>query len=134
MLERTAAELVESTRALAIEESIVFSRKSEFVRMYVNVIVTTASLRVATFQPELLELETGTLSDVEFQEVPFVRFRKQLSQFNSSEILDLEVRDADALVAEKESTVIVVAAPALDRFLDEATSGGNVESFLRSLR
>ena len=51
MLERVTAELIEATEALAIEDLHLFSNKHDFVRIYLNVIITTADLSLCSFDP-----------------------------------------------------------------------------------
>jgi len=79
MLERVAGELVASTEALAVEERDFGQRDAESIRFYFNVLVTTATLHQCHFLPEQINIADGMLPQGEFQEVPFIRFRKQLS-------------------------------------------------------
>ncbi len=51
----------------------------ERLRTYINVIATTAKLEVCKFDPSKIDLETGTIAEAECEEVPYIRFRKQLS-------------------------------------------------------
>jgi hypothetical protein len=79
MLERIGGELISATEALAIEEKD-FRPKTEVpIRFYFNVIVTTADLKVAKFLPNDISLSDGTLGSAEFEDVPYVRLRKQMS-------------------------------------------------------
>ncbi|QVW34231.1 hypothetical protein KIP69_11565 [Geobacter sulfurreducens] len=79
MLERTAAELIDSTEALAFEELSIKKDESEFLRIYTNVIVTTADLKICKFNPEDISLSNGEISTTKFESVPWIRFRKSLT-------------------------------------------------------
>jgi hypothetical protein len=116
MLERVAAEVVSATEALALEEMDYQAQVKDALRMYFSVIVTTAKLQVCTFEPEKVSLLNGKVVDAEFKEVPFVRFRKQLSTRPAS--IPLNVVDGFyGFVRAKEHTVFVVNAEALPQFL-----------------
>lgn len=78
-LERVASELVSSTEALAMEERNYPHFLVGQPRLYFNVIVTTAELQFAEFDPNALSLDTGTLANANFQVMPYLRVRKQLS-------------------------------------------------------
>src|SRR5208283_4505479 len=77
MLERVASELIEATEALAYED-LNLNTKHTFVRIYVNVIITTAELHVCSVDPSTISIETGMIEDAKFKVVPFLRFRKSL--------------------------------------------------------
>jgi hypothetical protein len=120
MLERVAADLVYATEALAWEDKGLFqAREHKPLRMYFSVIVTTARLKVCVFDAEKISLSDGKLADASFDEVPFIRFRKQLS----TRVPKLEVsgwHTAHArLVRGKEHTVFVVNADSLLDFLSQ---------------
>lgn len=116
MLERIAAELVSATEALAIEERDYQAQLGDALRMYFGVIVTTATLRVCTFSPDQVSLADGKVTDAGYVEVPFVRFRKQLTTGPSA--LPLNVVDGvHSYARAKERTVFVVNAGALPNFL-----------------
>jgi len=78
MLERVAAQLVESTEALAHEEFAIHKDGTEFLRIYFNVIITTADLKVCKFKPEDIDIAAGEISKATFETVPWVRLRKTL--------------------------------------------------------
>jgi hypothetical protein len=82
-LDRTAAELIKATEALALEEKgLIENRGKEFtfIGIYIPVLVTTAELAVALFNPKDVSLKDGSLPDCTvFENVPFIRFRKSLT-------------------------------------------------------
>lgn len=116
MLERVAGEVVSATEAIAIEEKDYHAQRKDSLRMYFSVIVTTAKLQVCTFEPEKVSLANGKLADAVFKEVPYVRFRKQLTTRPAT--IPLNVVDGFYnFVRAKEHTVFVVNAEALPNFL-----------------
>jgi hypothetical protein len=52
-------------------------------RLFMPVIVTNATLYTCVFDPETISMADGTLPGGDFQEVPFVRFRKGLAMGQS---------------------------------------------------
>lgn len=117
MLERIGGELTSATEALAREEKDFHMQQMlPRFRFYFNVVVTTAELKVAQFKPEDISLVDGTLADADFQPVPYLRFRKQMSlreTLLTSEDFKNSVDPADT----KESTLFVVRADAVLDFL-----------------
>ncbi|MDM0010142.1 hypothetical protein QTI51_37365 [Variovorax sp. J22G73] len=118
MLERIASEVVASTEALALQErSLHIPPSSRLFRMYFNVIVTTAPLLVAHFEPAKISLAEGILEGASFTEVPFLRFRKQLLDASTpAELLDYQ---NGAVAGSRESTVFIVNAEHFAEFLRE---------------
>jgi len=117
MLERVAAAVVASTEALAHEESELLARREyDSLRTYVNVIATTARLQVCKFDPADVDLATGKISDGQAEDVPWVRFRKQLSPL-SSPWEPVSAWDFEGMAKAKESTVLVVQATELVNLL-----------------
>ena len=114
MIERIGADLVSATEALAQEEKPYLARIKDAIRMYFSVIVTTAQLKICSFDPKDISLADGKINKSSFQDVPFVRFRKQLStrlpKPNFSEGLG-------RLAYAKEHTIFVVNAEAISQFL-----------------
>ena len=112
LLERIGGELVSATEALAEEERDFRLPNSPTVRFYFNVIVTTADLKVAKFNPQDVSLADGTFDHAEIDSVPFVRLRKQLSmrpvRFTPEDFQN-NMQTADS----KENTVFVVRADSL---------------------
>jgi hypothetical protein len=112
MLERIGGELISATEALAQEERDFRPQAQEMLRFYFNVIVTTAELKVAKFSPKDISLPDGTLASAEINDVPFVRFRKQMSMRGTLLTPDDYENGLDPAYA-KENTVFVVGADAL---------------------
>src|SRR5690606_17953157 len=79
LIERAASELVEATEGIANEERALSLGDRETLRIYFPVLVTTAKLFACLYRQESISLATGTIADAKFEEVPFVRFRKQVS-------------------------------------------------------
>lgn len=118
MLERIGGELVSATEALAREERDFRRADEPTLRVYFNVIVTTADLKVAKFIPGQISLSTGTFTDAQVEDVPFVRFRKQLSTREAAfGPQDLANGTSPGYV--KENTIFVVRATELVRFLGD---------------
>jgi hypothetical protein len=116
MLERVGATLVSSTEALALEERMTLMSEFCSLRVYINMVVTTAKLKVASFDPAKVSLKDGTISNCEFSDVPFVRFRKQLStRFPKS--LTFQSGDTAHIANAKANTVLVVNAECLSDFI-----------------
>ncbi len=119
LLERTAAEIAEATEALAHQEKALAdtgdSSKLELTRIYIPVIVTTADLAVAHFEPGSVSLQDGCLPhDTRFVRVPYVRFRKALTT-------EIEIRGMSSISnehARSERTIFVVNAEELANFLE----------------
>lgn len=117
-LERIAGELISSTEALALEERDYRQENLERMRMYFNVVVTTAALAVAKFDPTHLSPADGTLADADFIDVPFVRVRKQFS-LRPAHLTTADWMRHDDPDYRRENTVFVVRADNLDKFLHE---------------
>lgn len=116
MLERIGGELVSATEALALEQRD-FRPKGDSIRFYFNVVVTTAILKIASFDPTNISLVGGEIQNATIADVPYLRFRKQLSARGSPPTLD-QYGDLDLAYA-KEQTIFVVRAEALLDFLKE---------------
>lgn len=115
MLERVASGLIEATEALSYEDYFL-NTKRDFIRIYANVIVTTAELQLCRFDPSDISINTGMIDDAKFTPVPFVRFRKSLSTKSVNE-LNLEERTQSSLVKAKENTVFIVNSSQFEQFL-----------------
>jgi hypothetical protein len=118
LLERTASDLVESVEALARQELELIEQNgtANFSRIYVPVLVTTARLFAASFDPATVTLSDGALpNDASFKEVTYMRFRKSLSvQTRSSSVNNLrKIREVS------ERTVFVVHAESVTAFLNQ---------------
>lgn len=115
-LERVAGTLISSTEAVALEERDYRHDDQESLRMYFNVVVTTASLKIASFDVGHLSLSDGTLQEADFQDVPFVRVRKQFS-LRPARLTPADWLRHDDPDYRRENTVIVVGAQHLNDFL-----------------
>lgn len=118
MLEKVGADVVSSIEGYANEEKVLLLRDREAFRMYFGVIVTTAKLKVCTFNPADISIEDGKIQNSSFEEVPYLRFRKQLE--SHSEIPEhYAVGGHREISRAKENTVFVVNAEAIPQFLKE---------------
>lgn len=115
-LERIAGELVSSTEALAREERDFRDDTRESCRLYVNVVVTTAQLYFATFDRSSLNPTDGTLVEAQFQQVPYLRVRKQFSM-RPVALTPEDWRRKDDVDYRRENTLFVVEATHLVEFL-----------------
>lgn len=116
LLERLAAETCAATEAIAIEEySSMLDLRYGF-RLYVPVIVTSARLSISSVDTQSIALSTGEASAVTHREVPFVRFRKQLSSAFAVNPKGLE-RGFLELATAREKMVFVVNTTHLEPFL-----------------
>ncbi len=115
-LERVAGELISSTEAIALEERDYRRDNEDSMRMYFNVIVTTASLKFASFDMDHLSVADGTLQDANIQDVPFVRVRKQFSM-RPAKLTPADWLRHDDPDYRRENTVFVVRADHLNDFL-----------------
>jgi hypothetical protein len=120
MLERTAAGLVQSTEGLAKEEAKTLSKYYSDIRVYQNVIVTTAELKQCIVDFEKIDITTGEIpADSEFLEVPFIKFRKQLGIASKMSGVATHYQELSKHMKSKESTVFIVNSGHLDYFLDQ---------------
>ena len=126
MLERIAAQVVESTEALAREEEPVLRQSGDpRIRTYINVIVTTATLEACRFDASAVSLDTGKIDAIENEEVEFIRFRKQLSP-RPRLPEDLAAWGFDRLARAKENTVFVVQAKHFIAFMKQIHLDPNI--------
>ena len=116
MLERVASDIVSATEALALEEKDYQAQLKDPLRMYFSVIVTTAKLQVCSFEPGKVSFLDGKVAETDFTEVPYIRFRKQLSTRPISAQLNV-VSGLHEFIRAKEHTVFVVNAQELPKFL-----------------
>lgn len=132
LIERSSAELVSATEALAMEDRSLSLDDREDLRIYFNVIVTTATLQVCRFNAQSISLKDGTLGEADFEEVPYVRFRKQLNPVY--EIPEFyQVAGHQDVAKAKENTVFVVNSSHLFEFLREfgVDNGPSNKNYLR---
>ena len=105
-----------SLEAIAREKYYLNTQQS-FIRIYVNVIITTAELHLCSFSPDDISINTGMIDKAKFSSVPFLRFHKSLSTKLVSE-LNLEVKIQSDLVKAKENTVFIVNSSRFEEFLN----------------
>jgi hypothetical protein len=118
MLERIAADVVKSTEALALEETKTLSNYYSHMRVYQNVIVTTAELYVCETDVGNIDITTGELGDdSQFTLVPYVRFRKQVGAIDTNLKPADEKRGLKEQITSKESTVFIVNSSHFEEFL-----------------
>lgn len=116
LIERAASELISSTESLATEDKALSLKDRWKLNIYVNVLVTTATLQVCRFKSSEISISDGTIENCTFEEVPFVRLRKQLS--TSVEVPEIiQVGGNEERVRAKENTVFVVNSNHLIEFL-----------------
>jgi len=113
MLERVASEVIFATEALAAEDQPFVIRRGDSERIYFNVIVTTAALKLCYMDPSNVRIEDGRMTDSEISDGTYVRFRKQMS----TKILKWPQNaiSTNYLVNAKENTVFVVNS---EHFID----------------
>jgi hypothetical protein len=119
MVERVAAEVASATEAYAREDYGLRDPSKSFTRIYANVILTTARLKLCAFDTHHISISTGTIADASFKEVPYLRFRKQLSTEPVLNGVPESRQDASTMAQAKENTVFVVNADHLLEFLSE---------------
>lgn len=118
LIERVAADLVSSTEGLALEDKSLSLDDRNILKVYFNVIVTTATLQICRFDSASINIEDGTLNDADFEEVPYLRFRKQLNPVYKIPKI-FSVAGSHDIARAKENTVFVVNSKYLVQFLKE---------------
>jgi hypothetical protein len=136
LIEKTAAELVRASDALAAQETAISARAKvragqpssqllvrpdgvPAIRLYFPVIVTTAKLYAASGDYAETDLSGGDLLDIAGEEVPLVRFTKSLSvpHMGSSGLLrNSKLEDLGKFAMR---TVMVVQARHFSRLLED---------------
>jgi len=114
LIERIGSELISATEALASEEQPYHARSRNALRRYFSVIVTTANLKLCSFNPNDVSISDGMIKNPKFEDMPYVRFRKQLSTQPPKP--DFTAGLAGIAYA-KEHTVFVVNSEAMIDFL-----------------
>ncbi len=104
MLEREASKIIEATEAFAIEEKLLRIPDPNDLRAYFSVIVTTADLKICRFDHDKIDIKSGEITECDFEDVPFIRFRKALTARNE----DPPQNDIYKMFQEKERTVLVI--------------------------
>jgi len=79
MLERLSSSLLRSIESLASEELEYAPKPSGSIHVYWPVIITNTRLFICRYDPDKIDISTGHLSDASFDEIPSIRFRKNLS-------------------------------------------------------
>jgi hypothetical protein len=115
--DRIATELVAATECFAHEDAVRMSAKSGGRHCYISVLVTTAKIALAQFSAAAVSLKDGKVEVTNAHDLPFIRFRKQLSAARSAAERDAYRADPDKIDAIKERTVFVVHVEALADFL-----------------
>jgi len=117
MLERVSSLLLRSLESLANEE---INRQAQTTRqqlsIYYPIIITNATLQVCRFNASSVDTSTGRLDDAAFEEVPFVRFRKNLSSTLTSRGSQFTLQTVNL---ENERTVFVINAGHLTTIMQE---------------
>jgi hypothetical protein len=115
LLERYASRLVSSVNALAFEEMKL--PPSQFLPgvAYIPLIVTTATLFVATVDLTKISLEDGTIDELQYGEVPIIKFRKSLVTELSPNAMPSDIQSASE---DKQRSVFVVNSKYLIEELD----------------
>jgi len=118
MLERIGAELIEATEAFAEQDCEYHKDQTDFTRIFVPVIVTTAKLQICKFDFKDVSLTTGEIDKSEVETVPYLRFRKQLSNrsYQARFKHGVNYREIDRV---KENTIFIVNSNHVVDFLDE---------------
>ncbi len=130
MLERTAAELVEATEGFASEDYKVLINENIDLRLYFNIIVTTAHIKVCDFDASEISIESGIIDNVSFRDVPYLRFCKQLSPNR-----EISRFDRYSPFKQKENTVFVVNSKSFIDFLsDFKPDNSSFDQVLKSMR
>jgi len=115
MLERTASSIIEATEAFAMEEHALGVARPDHLRVYFPVIVTTADLKICRFDPGEIDLKSGEITNCEFEDVQFIRFRKSLT----ARIEESSEKDITKVLRQKERTVFVVNSESFIDFLKQ---------------
>lgn len=116
MLERLSGIVLKSLESLAEEEMRLRPTQLGRHRIYIPVIITTASLEVCNFDVSKVSLQTGQLQlpDGQFEAVPFIAFRKGLA---TKHLPERSLRDLQTANQEKERTIFVVQSTEILKFL-----------------
>ena len=110
LLERVAADITSATEAIAIEEHPhMLAKNFGAFRTYSAVIVTTARISVTSVDSSKISLETGEALDLQHREVPWIRFRKQLSAEFAIPPKNLDWSFSDLATAREKSAFVINA-------------------------
>ena len=115
MLEKIADSLLPSVEAAGTDWlSHTWAGNGES-SVFIPVIVTNATLYTLTFDASCVSMVDGTLPSGEFQTVPFIRFRKGLSQTEAGE----NVRNFSDANRQQQKTMLIVNAAELSGMLTQ---------------
>ena len=116
LLERTAAELVRATEAVARQELKLFeTTKKRLSRIYTPVIVTTAKLILCDIDYQDFDVQSGEMLADSSRQVPFIRFTKSLSVPETY----LGADNLSDISKQSERSVVVVSAGSFVEFLNK---------------
>ncbi|MDA9982985.1 hypothetical protein N9H39_09720 [Gammaproteobacteria bacterium] len=116
MLRSGAHKLIEqATEALAWEENSFRNAGGDLLRVCFSAIVTTAELKICKHEPDEIDTASGNITDMNFETVPFVRFRKTLSTYGGS---NTETKSLRKVAIEMQRTVFVINSTAFVDVLD----------------
>lgn len=113
LLERVAAENSNAMEAVALEEAPHMSESQ--LRMYSSVIVTTARLSLASVDSSKISLANGESPDIAHRQLPWLRFRKQLS--SEFAVTPKVSWGFSALGSAREKSTLIVNSESLADFL-----------------
>lgn len=115
LLERIGGMLIDAIEALGREEVLHLRGSGRMDNLvYVPVLITTATLRVARCNISSVSLETGEIPTAAAVDVPFLRFRKALSNRFP---WPSKVADLRGISEARQRTLFIVNASALSDFL-----------------
>ena len=116
MLERIGGDLVLATEALAHSERDFRTPAIRYLRAFTPVIVTTANLSVADFDPAAVSLLDGKAPAAKVIRVPWLRIRKQLAT-RFKQLSPADMADGGNPSYSMENTIFVVQAANFIDFL-----------------
>lgn len=116
LIERTAAEIVRATEAIAAQDLFVQEKPGVRIRrIYVPVIVTTARLHICDVDRSKIDFLSGEATDVTSTPVGMIRFSKSLSAPVGYD----KLTNLKEIAEQNERSVLVVQASYFAEFLQE---------------
>jgi hypothetical protein len=115
LLERLSSLLLRSTESLANEELKITFGQEQKIRLYLPTIVTNAVLYACRINISDVDISTGKLSESDFNEVPFIRFRKNLSSTIKSDTTFTS--NLNEINRQNERTILIINAKELTTIL-----------------
>ncbi len=121
-LEKLAGELLLSLEYLAIEESELMKKQAQNSQqrpgymIYIPIVVTTAALQIATFDPSNFDIKNGKMIDASIpSSIEYIRFQKNLAtSIDYEKPLLNSLKEANR---ENDRTVFIVSAESFIKFL-----------------